>query len=154
MNQLLYINHINSSDDIHVQRCGSRPCRKPNKDRFALFHAKLLYNDFFLRDPFFMLSLFSRFIRCVRVFFFAIAQFCLWDYFELKINCIDAIGLSSLQKQQLRCACYRLVHQQRRKKNIVEWHLALLENPCCVGVGGFAGVLNINTCVIPLVRTL
>jgi hypothetical protein len=69
------------------------------------------------------------------------------NYFELKINCADAIGLSSLQKQQLRCACYRLVHQQRRKKNIVEWHIALLENPCCVGVGGFAGVLNINTCV-------
>ena len=42
MNQLMNMNHIDSSHDEHVQRGGSRPSRKPNKDRFALFHAKLL----------------------------------------------------------------------------------------------------------------
>ena len=39
MNQLVNTNHIDSLDDEHVQRGGSRPGRKPNKDRLALFHA-------------------------------------------------------------------------------------------------------------------
>jgi hypothetical protein len=39
MNQLMYMNHLDSSDDEQVQRGGSRPDRQPNKYRFVLFHA-------------------------------------------------------------------------------------------------------------------
>ena len=57
------------------------------------------------------------------------------DYFEHKTNCAGAIVCLPCKKQ-LPCACPRLVHPLRRKKNIVRWYLALLENPCCVGAKG------------------
>ena len=39
------MNDIDSLDDEHVQRGDSLPSRKSNKDRLALFHIELLYND-------------------------------------------------------------------------------------------------------------
>lgn len=45
INQLVYMNQLDSSDDTLFQRSGSRPGRQPNKDRLALFHVELLYND-------------------------------------------------------------------------------------------------------------
>jgi hypothetical protein len=47
MNQLVYMSQINSSNDEHIQRGGSRPSRKPNKNRLALFYVELLHNDNF-----------------------------------------------------------------------------------------------------------
>ena len=63
MNQLVYMNHLDSSDDEHVQRGGSRRGRKPNKDRFALFHSELLYNDYFSKTLVFYAASFCKVYR-------------------------------------------------------------------------------------------
>lgn len=72
-----------------------------------------------------------------------------------KTNCASFIGLSSIHKFKQRLRCFScLVHLQRCNKNIVGWHQAILENPCCIGVRGCARGLNMNICVNPLNKTL
>ena len=73
MNQLVYMNQLDSSDDEPVQRGGSRPGRQPNKDRLALLHVELLYNDYFSTTPVFDAASFCEVYR-MRKFFFAFAR--------------------------------------------------------------------------------
>lgn len=47
MNQIGFNDLVNYSGEEHVQRGGSRPCKKLNKDRIALYYVELLYNDYF-----------------------------------------------------------------------------------------------------------
>ena len=100
MNQIVYQNQLDSSDDEPVQRGGSRPGRQPNKDRLALFHAEMLYNDYFSSDPVFDAATFREVFRMRRCLFMrlhdAVCSFD--DYFEQKTNCAGAVGLSSFQK--------------------------------------------------------
>ena len=58
------------------------------------------------------------------------------------------------KRLQRPCACCRLAHLRERKKSIVDWPLALLEKPCCVGAEGFVLVLNKNIYVNPRTTTL
>ena len=69
MNQLVCMNHIDSSDDEHVQRGGSRLGRKPNKDRRTLFHAELLYINYFSETPFFDVGSFRNVYRMHKCLF-------------------------------------------------------------------------------------
>ena len=80
MNQLVYMNHIDSFDDEHIQTRGSQPNRKPNKDRLALFHSKLFYNDYFSKTPVFNVVFFCEVYRMRKCLFFASVQFYLWEW--------------------------------------------------------------------------
>lgn len=50
MNQIMFNNTVDSSNDELVQRGGRWYGIKENKDRLALFHAKLLHNDDFAKN--------------------------------------------------------------------------------------------------------
>ena len=69
MNQLMYMNHLDSSDDELVYQGGSRLGRQPNKDRIALFHAELLYNDYFSTTPVFDATSFREVYRMRKCLF-------------------------------------------------------------------------------------
>jgi hypothetical protein len=99
-NHLVYMNNLDSSDDEPVQRGGSRPGRQPNKDRLALFHAELLYNDYFSTTPVFDAASSREVYRMRKCLFLQLHDdVCSSDdYFEQKTNCVGDIGLSSLQK--------------------------------------------------------
>ena len=150
------MNQIYSSEDEHVQRGDSRLHRKLDKDRFALFHAEVFYNDYLSKTLVFYTIFFTRFIGYISIFFCDCAILFVRAIIILnrKNNTQMLLVYLPCRKQELSCACSRLVHQQRRKNNVVRWHLPLLENPCCISVRRFTSVLNINTCVNPLIKTL
>ena len=98
---------------------------------------------------------FGRSIGCKGVFLRLHDVVCsIDDYFELKTNFAGAIGWSSLQKATRAMRMLSLGTPTGRKKSIIEWHLALLEKPCCVGAGGFKVVLNKSIYVNPLIMIL
>ena len=100
MNQIMYQNQLDSSDDEPVQRGGSRPGRQSYKDRLALFHDELLYNDYFSPTPVFDAATFwevYRMRRCLSSRLHDVVR-SFDNYFEQKTNCAGAIELSSLQK--------------------------------------------------------
>ena len=156
MNQVVYMNQLESSDNELVQRGGSRPSRQPNNDRLALFHAELLYNDYFSETPVFDAASFCEVYRMRKCFFCVCMMLCvqLTTTLNRKQIVLVLLGCHHCKRLQLPCVCSRLVHLPKRKKNIVGWRLALLENPCCVSVEGFVGVLNKSTYVNPLIMTL
>lgn len=49
MNPLLFNNLIDYLDEEHVQRGSTKPSRKSNNDRLALYYTKLFYNDYLSR---------------------------------------------------------------------------------------------------------
>lgn len=100
MNQLMYINHIDSLDDEHVQRGGSQQSRKPNKDRFACFTHNCSTTIISHKYMFLMLPPFARSIGCVKVFCCdgTIMFVQMTTTLSKKTNCACVIGLSSLHK--------------------------------------------------------
>ena len=61
----MYINHLESSDDEHIERGGSRPGRKPNKDRLALFTHNCFSMITSPQHPYLMQFHVTKFIGCI-----------------------------------------------------------------------------------------
>ena len=85
---------------MSLTKGSSRLDRQPNKDRVALFHAELFYNDYFSPTSVLDATSFHEVYRMRKYLILRLHDVVCsnYDYFEQKTNCVGTIGFPPCKK--------------------------------------------------------